>query len=105
VAILKLTQVIERPVADVFRTVADGGDFASWNPTIKRSRQLTTGEIGKGTRFEWQLRGFGKVEQELQEFDRDRRVRIVPDMKSIAGGHRFTFTDLGPRPASSTSWR
>jgi hypothetical protein len=46
-AILKLTQVINRPVADVFL------------------------------------------------FERDRRVRIVPDTKSIAGGHRFTFTDMG----------
>jgi uncharacterized protein YndB with AHSA1/START domain len=94
-AILKLTQVIDRPVADVFRVVCDGGHFASWNPTIRRSRQLTTGDIGDGTRFEWQLRGFGKVEQEVRDFDPNRRVRIVPDTKSIAGGHRFTFTDLG----------
>src|SRR5207245_7146992 len=64
-------------------------------PTIKSSRQLTPGEIGEGTRFEWELRGFGKVEQELREFDRDRRVRIVPIMRSLAGGHRFTFTDVG----------
>jgi uncharacterized protein YndB with AHSA1/START domain len=95
VTILRLTQVIDRPVDDVFRTVADGGTFASWNPTIKSSRQVTTGEIADGTRFEWQLRGFGKVKQELQEFDKNRRVRIVPDTKSIAGGHRFTFIDLG----------
>jgi uncharacterized protein YndB with AHSA1/START domain len=94
-AILRLTQVISRPVKDVFDTVIDAGDFASWNPTIKRSRQVTPGEIGEGTRFEWELRGFGRVPQELQEFERDRRVRILPDMKSIAGGHRFIFTDLG----------
>lgn len=93
-AILRLTQVISRPVKDVFDTVIDAGNFASWNPTIKSSRQITPGEIGEGTRFEWELRGFGMVPQELQEFERDRRVRIVPDMKSIAGGHRFTFTDL-----------
>lgn len=94
-AILRHTQVIKRPVDDVFRTVADAGSFASWNPTIKTSRQLTPGEIGEGTRVEWRLRGFGTVEQELREFDRNKRVRIVPDLKSLAGGHRFTFTDLG----------
>jgi uncharacterized protein YndB with AHSA1/START domain len=94
-AILRLTQVISRPVKDVFDTVIDAGTFASWNPTIKSSLQITPGEIGEGTRFEWELRGFWTVPQELQEFERDRRVRIVPDMKSIAGGHRFIFTDLG----------
>jgi uncharacterized protein YndB with AHSA1/START domain len=97
VATLRLTQVIGRPVVDVFDAVIEAGTFASWNPTIKSSRQVTPGEIGEGTRFEWELRGFGRVLQELREFERDRRVRIVPDIKSIAGGHRFTFTDLGSR--------
>jgi len=57
-AILRLTQVISRPVKDVFDTVIDAGTFASWNPTIKSSLQITPGEIGEGTRFEWELRGF-----------------------------------------------
>jgi hypothetical protein len=95
VAILKLTQVIRRPVEDVFRTVVDTGNFASWNPTIKSSRPLTRGAAGEGSQAEWELRGFGTVLQELQEFEPNRRVRIVPHVKSIAGGHRFTFTDLG----------
>jgi hypothetical protein len=50
-----------------------------------------------GTRAEWRLKGFGTVTQELQEFEPSRRVRIVPIMKSLGGGHRFTFTDLGGR--------
>ena len=96
-AILRLTQEIDRPVQDVFAVVIHGGDFASWNPTITASRQLTPDPIGEGTRFEWKLRGFGNVEQELQEFEPNHRVRIVPHHRSIAGGHRFTFTDLGDR--------
>jgi hypothetical protein len=36
-----------------------------------------------------------KLRQELREFERDRRVRIVPDIRSISGGHPFTFTELG----------
>jgi uncharacterized protein YndB with AHSA1/START domain len=94
-ATFRLTQVIKRPVAEVFGTVIDAGNFASWNPTIKSSRQLTPGEPGEGSQFEWELRGFGKVRQELREFERDRRVRIVPDNRSISGGHRFTFTEVG----------
>jgi uncharacterized protein YndB with AHSA1/START domain len=97
VAVLRLTQEIDRPVEDVFGVVIHGGDFATWNPTIAASRQLTPDPIGEGTRFEWKLRGFGNVEQELQEFEPNRRARIVPHHRSIAGGHRFTFTDLGGR--------
>lgn len=94
-AILRLTQMIKRPVSDVFETLIDAGNFAAWNPTIKSSRQLTPGEIRDGTRFVWELRGFGKVPQELREFELNRRLRIVPDIKSMTGGHRFTLTDLG----------
>jgi uncharacterized protein YndB with AHSA1/START domain len=41
--ILRLTQVIKRPPQDVFAVIADAGRFASWNPTIRSSRQLTPG--------------------------------------------------------------
>ena len=92
---LRRTQVIDRPVGEVFDVVVDAGNFASWNPTIKSSRKLTAGDIGAGSRFEWTMRGFGKVRQELQEFERNQRVRMVPDMRSISGGHRFIFTELG----------
>jgi uncharacterized protein YndB with AHSA1/START domain len=95
VAVLRLTQTIERPVEDVFGTLIAAGDFASWNPTIKASRQLTLGDVGDGSQFEWDLRGFGKVRQELREFEQDHRLRLEPQMKSLSGGHRFILTDLG----------
>jgi len=94
-AILTRTQIIKAPVGEVFGTVVDGGNFAGWNPTIRSSRRLNEGEIGEGTRFEWDLRGFGKVVQELREFDRNKQVRIVPHIKMLAGGHRFRFTPQG----------
>jgi uncharacterized protein YndB with AHSA1/START domain len=95
--ILKLTQVIDRPAERVFATIIDAGQFADWNPTIKGSRQLTDGAPGEGSRFEWDLAGFGKVEQELQEFEPNRRVRIVPHIRTLAGGHRFNLTPEGAR--------
>lgn len=90
--LLRRTQVIRRPVEEVFAAVIDAGNFAAWNPTIRASRKLSDGEVGNGSRFEWQLRGFGKVIQEFQEFQRNERVRIVPQLKSLSGGHRFLFT-------------
>jgi len=95
VAIIKRTQLIRRPVQVVFDAVTDGGRFADWNPTIRSSRRLDDGPIGERTRFEWDLRGFGTVVQELQEFEPNRQVRIVPQHKSLEGGHRFRFTPEG----------
>jgi hypothetical protein len=95
VAIIKRTQVVNASVENAFDTVIDAGSFASWNPTIRASRQLDDGPIAEGTRFEWDLRGFGKVVQELREFDRNRQVRIVPHMKQIEGGHRFRLIAQG----------
>ena len=103
--ILRLTQVIERPVAEVFSAVVDAGNFAAWNPTITGSRQLTSRGIGEGTRFEWKLRGFGTVRQELQEFERDRRVRIVPESRSTQVGIASRSRTWEWKPASITSWR
>jgi hypothetical protein len=94
-AVIKCTQLVNASLADAFNTVIDGGHFARWNPTIRASRQLDEGQIGEGTTFEWDLWGFGKVVQELREFDRDRQVRIVPHMRQIEGGHRFRFSRQG----------
>jgi len=94
-ALITRSQTIDRRVEDVFDVVADAGNFAAWNPTIKASRRLDNGELGDGSRFEWQLRGFGNVVQEFEEFERNRRLRIVPKLKTLSGGHRFTFSDLG----------
>jgi uncharacterized protein YndB with AHSA1/START domain len=93
--VITRTQVIKKPVDEVFGVVADGGNFASWNPTIRASRRLDEGPIGSGSRFEWDLRGFGKVVQEFQEFEPNVRVRIVPHIKTLEGGHRFRFTASG----------
>jgi len=95
VTLITRTQVIDRPVEEVFATVVDAGDYAAWNPTVKASRRVSEGEIGEGSRFEWELRGFGKVIQEFQEFQRNEQVRIVPQLKSLAGGHRFRFAAEG----------
>jgi uncharacterized protein YndB with AHSA1/START domain len=83
VTVLRLTQMIERPVEDVFGALISAGDFASWNPTIRASRELTPGDVGDGSLFEWDLRGFGKVRQELREFEQDRRLRLVPQAKFL----------------------
>jgi hypothetical protein len=94
-ALITYSQIINAPAGGVFDVIVDGGNFASWNPTVRASRRLDSGETRNGTRFEWDLRGFGKVIQELQEFSRPERVRIVPHIKLLQGGHRFLLTAQG----------
>jgi len=95
VAIVTLTQVIERPAQDVFDAIIDVARFPAWNPTTKRARRLSDGPTGEGTRFEFEVRGFGRFAIELREFDRNRQVRLVPQIKSFMGGHRFILTAEG----------
>lgn len=92
VAVLTLNQEIDRPVADVFRAIVDVESFPRWNPTTKSAKKLSPGETGEGTRFELTIRGFGRTIQELQGFERDRRVTLVPHIKAVSGGHTFVLT-------------
>jgi hypothetical protein len=91
-----LSQYIDRPVADVFNTVIHVENFPAWSPNNHKSaRRLSEGEIGEGAQFEIEIKGFGKVQQTLEEFQPNQRVRIVPHIKMLAGGHRFLFKPEG----------
>jgi hypothetical protein len=94
-AVITRTQVVNKPVGEVFDFLADAGSWADWNPTIRSSRWVDDQPIGNGSRFEWGLRGLGKVVQELGEFQRDAQLRIVTDLKQVKGGHRFRLTPDG----------
>jgi uncharacterized protein YndB with AHSA1/START domain len=90
--VIRLSQVIRRPVDEVFETVVDVANFPRWNPTTKTARKLSEGQPGNGTRFELEIAGFGKTVQELQDFQRNKTVRLVPHVRSLSGGHRFEFS-------------
>ena len=94
-AVLTRTQVINKPVDEVFSVLADAGNWAEWNPTIRSSRWLDNQSPGNGAQFEWGLRGLGKVVQELGEFKPNAQLRVVTDLKPVKGGHRFRLTVTG----------
>ena len=93
--VLTLSQVVDRPATDAFQAIVDVESFPRWNPTTKRAKKLSPGETGEGTRFELTIRGFGRTIQELQGFERDRRVTLVPHIKALSGGHTFVLTPEG----------
>ena len=94
-AVITRTQVINKPAGEVFDVLADLGSWAEWNPTIRSSRWVDDQPHGNGARFEWGLRGLGKVVQELGEFKPHVHLRIVTDLKPVRGGHRFRLTANG----------
>ncbi len=93
-ALFRSIQTIKKPVEEVFAVVADAGSFASWNPTITASRKID-GNGGLGSTFEWKLRGFGAVAQEVGKYELNKRIRFVPHINTLSGGHRFLFTAEG----------
>jgi len=96
-AVFKQTQIINQPVEKVFQTVIDVANFPKWNPTTMSARKISKGETKEGTFFELEIKGFGKTKEELQEFKKNKQVRLVPHIKMMAGGHRFIFTNLGSK--------
>jgi uncharacterized protein YndB with AHSA1/START domain len=94
-ATYRFTQQIDRPVAEVFRTAMHLEEFPRWSPQNPSARKLSDGEIGEGSRFEMEIKGFGMVPQVLREFQTNRRLMVVPNIKPFTGGHRWIFTDLG----------
>jgi len=94
-AVITRTQVINKPVEEVFDLLTDAGSYAEWNPTIRSLRWLDGQPHGNGARFEWGLRGLGMVVQELGEFEPHVQLRIVTDLKPVKGGHRMRLTGNG----------
>jgi uncharacterized protein YndB with AHSA1/START domain len=91
----RMSQTIRSPVEKVFATAVRLDEFPSWSPRNPWARKLTDGEIGSGTRFEMGIKGFGKITNELREFEPNKRVMVAPLTKMLDGGHRWLFTDLG----------
>jgi hypothetical protein len=46
-------------VAEVFQAVIHIDDFPKWSPQNPSARRLDGGEIGVGSRFEMEIKGFG----------------------------------------------
>src|SRR5262245_23748935 len=94
-AVIKRIQVIDKPVEQVFETVLNVAHFPKWNPTTPSARKLSPGEIGEGSRFEVEIRGFGKVPQGLREFEANKRERLVSSHTCLIGGDGIISTTQG----------
>jgi uncharacterized protein YndB with AHSA1/START domain len=89
------SQTIQAPPSKVFAAIVDLEAFPTWNPTVPKAKALTPGPAKEGSRFEFTVKGFGMVPQELQQFERDRKVCIAPQSKAFGGGHLFVLSPDG----------
>jgi hypothetical protein len=90
-----MSQTIARPVQKVFATAVQLDEFPNWSPLNPWAKKLTPGEIGQGTRFQMGIKGFGKVTNELREFEQNKRMMVAPLSSMFEGGHRWIFSDVG----------
>jgi hypothetical protein len=65
---------IARSAPEVFDYVADAGLQRSWNALVRSMEPASEGPLGVGTRWRGDISRVGKVEVELVEYDRPRRV-------------------------------
>jgi uncharacterized protein YndB with AHSA1/START domain len=75
--------VIERPVDEVFDTVADEGNEPRYNPDMLRTEKVTDGPIGEGTRFRSLHRGIRRpvgLSTEITTYERPTRLAIASTM-------------------------
>ena len=89
------SQTIQAPPPKVFAAIVDLEGFPKWNPSVKQAKALTPGPAQEGSRFEFTVKGFGMMPQELQRFQKDRQVCIAPQGKAFGGGHLFVLTPEG----------
>jgi uncharacterized protein YndB with AHSA1/START domain len=94
---IRLTQTIDRPASEVFEAFVHVENFPEWDKSVKSAQKLTSGDVGPDTRFEFHLSGLGTMPVHLERFERDRRVRLVQEMKSMGGGHLISLTPQGER--------
>lgn len=93
---------INRPVEQVFDTVADQRNEPHYNPRMTASAKITDGPIGTGTRFEATVLSRGKpltVTIEYTGFERPHRIASRSVMAgAIAQGEvRCAPVDVGTR--------
>jgi len=94
--------VIRRPVAEVFDFVADERHEPAYNPRMVRSRKVTDGAVGVGTRFEAYMATRPRpmrMVTELTGFERPHRLelRTTSGFAEVRGAMAFAAVDGGTR--------
>jgi Polyketide cyclase / dehydrase and lipid transport len=86
--------LISRPVEEVFDYVADQSNEPQYNPQMVRAEKITTGPVGKGTRFRSAVASRGRTAEMLIEctgYDRPRLFASATTMAQADISYTLTF--------------
>ena len=99
--------VINRPVEEVFDVVADERNEPHYNPRLLWVEKISSGPIGRGTRFRAATKTMGRpIEMtiEFTEFERPRRLESSTHMPTMKIQGTLTFDPVPEGTRMRWSW-
>jgi hypothetical protein len=99
--------VIGLPPDEVFDYVADQRNEPAYNPRMVRAEKVTPGRVGKGTRFQSEVRSAGRpagMVIELTEYDRPARLASETTMTGADISGTITFSPVPVGTLMRWSW-
>lgn len=95
---IKHTEVIDRPVEEVFAYAGDPGNDDAWATVMIESEITSQGPLGKGTTLRQVMRFLGRqipVDCEVTEYEPGRRIAYTMVYGRNTGANERTFEPVG----------
>ena len=89
--------IIDRPVQEVFDFVADERNEPRYNPRMLHAEQVSSGPIGRGTRFRAEMTSMGRPAAMTIENTGSERPRLLASTTRLSTTRMRWQWDLKPR--------
>lgn len=92
---LETTQLIERPLAQVFAICSDASTTPEWDPPVKAVLQAPEFPLKVGAVVVLMVSGYGEQTLDLKEYEHERVSFWALKARWFSGGHRMVFSAEG----------
>ena len=82
---------VARSPAEVFDFLVDYRNEPKWEPNCRQAEKTSDGPIGQGTTFRANMKGMGRVESKIVEFERPARFASQDKGRGVDGRSEFRF--------------
>ena len=82
---------VARSPEEVFDFLVDFRNEPQWEPNCREAEKTSDGPIGQGTTFRANMKGMGRVESEIVEFERPARFASQDKARGMSGRSEFRF--------------